>query len=47
MEGIEKKKEVYDQMGVTVIWLYPEDLWERTVDREGVSEFSAIGECIR
>ena len=33
-EGIEKKKEVYDQMGITVIWLYPEDLWEQTADRK-------------
>lgn len=34
MKGVERKKEVYDQMGATVIWLYPEDLWERTADQK-------------
>jgi len=27
MKGIERKKEVYEQMGVAVVWLYPSDLW--------------------
>ena len=34
MKGIERKREVYAKMGVAVIWLYPEDLWEQTKDRE-------------
>lgn len=34
MQGIEKKKEVYEKMGVTVVWLYPEDLWEATDDKK-------------
>ena len=28
MKGIEKKMRVYEKMGVNVVWLYPEDIWE-------------------
>lgn len=32
MKGIDKKRIVYEKMGLTVVWLYPDDLWERTGD---------------
>lgn len=34
MKGVQRKKEVYDKMGITVIWLLPEDLWEETGHHE-------------
>ena len=27
MRGIKRKEEVYSQMGATVVWIYPEDIW--------------------
>ena len=30
MKGIEKKKKVYAEMGKTVVWLFPEDVWDNS-----------------
>ena len=30
MKGIEKKKKVYAAMGKTVVWLFPEDIWDNS-----------------
>ncbi len=26
-KGVARKKKIYEQMGIPVLWLYPEDLW--------------------
>lgn len=28
MEGIRKKEKVYEEMGLRVAWIYPEDIWD-------------------
>lgn len=30
MKGIHKKEIVYEEMGVDVIWIYPEDIWDES-----------------
>ncbi len=34
MEGIERKKEIYSAMGLNVVWLYPNDIWEANGDKQ-------------
>ncbi|WP_145112883.1 PDDEXK family nuclease [Gimesia panareensis] len=30
MEGIHKKEKVYEEMGLKVAWIYPEDIWDES-----------------
>lgn len=30
MKGIAKKKRVYDDMDLSVVWIYPDDIWEES-----------------
>ncbi|MBL4653824.1 MAG: hypothetical protein JKY53_13320 [Flavobacteriales bacterium] len=30
MKGIAKKKQVYDDMDLSVVWIYPNDIWEES-----------------